>query len=95
MTTPTTIRLDAKLKKRLERLAEQLDRSTHGLMLEGIERMVEAVEERLLLAREAARRSADFDRRHVGYSLDDLAPWFEGVARGQNPAMPRPRRLRR
>lgn len=94
MTKPTTIRLDPKLKKRIERLAAKLDQTPHRLMVEGIEHAVSLAEERLAFEVEVERRARDFDRRRVGYTLDDLVPWFESAARGEKKPFPKARRLK-
>jgi predicted transcriptional regulator len=94
MTKPTTIRLDARLKKRIDKLAVELDQSAHSLMVEGIERAVSAAEEKLAFEAEVSRRARDFDRRGLGYTLDDLVPWFEAAARGKKIRLPKPRRFK-
>ncbi|MFT3710374.1 MAG: hypothetical protein QM817_22350 [Archangium sp.] len=93
MTKPTTIRLDGKLKKRIEKLAAELDQSAHSLMLEGIERVVVMAEERLELLREAERRSAKFARTRKGLPFEDVKSWLDDLAAGKRRALPKARRL--
>ena len=93
MSTPTTIRLDPKLKKRIEKLARALDQSPHSLMVAGIEESVRDAEARLAFVKEARRRKAEFDRDNVGYELADLRDWFCRSAKGERVAFPAPRRL--
>ncbi len=93
MSTPTTIRLDPKLKKRIEKLAKALDQSPHSLMVAGIEDSVRDAESRLAFLKEARRRKAQFDQDQLGYELGDLHSWFQRSAKGERVAFPPPRRL--
>lgn len=93
MSTPTTIRLDPKLKKRIEKLARALDQSPHSLMVAGIEESVRDAEARLAFLKEARERDAEFERTGMGFELADLDEWFDRSAQGERVPLPKPRRL--
>lgn len=94
MTRTTTIRLDPALKRRIDRLATRLDQSAHRVMVDAIEQQVSAAEARLAFEAEVERRDADFEKRGVGFTLDELEPWLQAAARGKRAPLPRARKLR-
>lgn len=95
MTKPTTIRLDPKVRRRLERLADQLDRSAHGLMVEGIETYLQNIEDDLAWERELDRRERAWKKSGATVSLERLKPWFEAARRGVPTKVPPARKRRR
>ncbi len=94
MTRPTTVRLEPALKKRLDKISAELDRTPHSLMVEGITEAISLAEARLTFMKEARRRSADFAKNRVGYDLEDFDDWFRRATKGERrPALPRPHKL--
>jgi predicted transcriptional regulator len=93
MTKPTTIRLAPALKKRIERVAKQLDQTPHSLMLEELEAAIAAREEQLEWDLELDRRQAAFDKTRRAIPHADMRKWFEASARGERPAVPAARRV--
>jgi len=95
MTRPTTIRLDARLRKRLERLADELDRSAHRLMLEGIEAFVQDAEDELEWERELDRRERAAARTGKTIGHDHMKRWFAAARRGERVKVPPARKTPR
>jgi predicted transcriptional regulator len=95
MTKPTTIRLDVKLRKRLEQLAEALDRSAHGLMLEGIEAFVQNAEDDLEWERELDRRERAAAKTGKTIAHADMKRWFAAARRGERREVPAARKRAR
>lgn len=93
MTKPTTIRLAPALKKRIERVAKQLDQTPHSLMLEELEGAIAAREEQLEWDLELDRRQAAFDKTRRAIPHADMRKWFLASSRGEKAAVPAARRV--
>ena len=95
MTTTTTIRLEAQLKKRIERLARKLDQTPHSLMVEELSAAIAAREEELAWDLQLDRRQAAFERTRRGIPHEELRIWFDRTARGDRVRIPAARRIPR
>lgn len=92
MAKNTTIKLPPKLKARLAALAKKSGRSTHGLILEALERHAEWEERMEAFIREALEAGAEIDRTEEVYCAEDVHGWIERLAKRDSPAPPTPRR---
>jgi predicted transcriptional regulator len=72
MTTPTTIKLPASLKKRVAREAKALGQSSHAFILAAVERQTGLSRARREMFDEAQAAEADFDATGRYLTLDDL-----------------------
>lgn len=73
----TSVKLEAGLKDRLDRLAETRRRSAHWLMREAIRQYVEREEARESFRREALQAWQDYRETGRHLSLDETAAWLE------------------
>ena len=88
MTSTTTLKLPDKLKARIKRLAKEMDRSAHAIMVEALEREI-AREERVRdFVREAVAADKSIENGADIYLSNDVHAWMERLAR--NPKAPRP-----
>jgi predicted transcriptional regulator len=90
-TSPTTsVKLDAKTKTRLQRLAEARRRSAHWLMREAIEQYIEREEQRERLRQDAlaAWREYQATGRHVTATEADA--WLAHLEAGEDAEPPPP-----
>ena len=89
MTSTTTLKLPDKLKARIKRLAKEMDRSAHAIMVEALEREI-AREERVRdFVREAVAADKSIENSADIYLSNDVHAWMERLAR--NPKAPRPK----
>jgi len=93
MAATTTLKLPAALKQRLMALAEESGRSTHGLMLEAIERHVEYEERMRAFVEEALTAEQDIERTGEIYAAADVHAWLDRLAQGKKARRPKPWRL--
>jgi predicted transcriptional regulator len=90
MAETTTIRLPPKLRARIHALAKQSGRSAHSLILEAVERHADYEEQMRSLVKEALAADEEIERTGEVYRADDVHAWVERLARGHDPARPKP-----
>lgn len=89
MACTTTLKLPAKLKARIARLANQTGRSAHSVMLEALEREVARAERMREFVREALASDAGIEAGAAVYRAEDVHAWLEHLAAGAKAARPR------
>ncbi|NVK43807.1 MAG: ribbon-helix-helix protein, CopG family [Oceanospirillaceae bacterium] len=77
MTTPTSIKLDDELKRRLQHLADSRRRSAHWLMREAIEQYVEREEQREAFRRDTLKAWEDFQATGLHATADEVEKWLD------------------
>jgi predicted transcriptional regulator len=90
----TTIRLDEKLKARIA-AAARAGKTPHAFMLEAIAESVEQAELDAEFHRVADERWAEIQATGMAVAWEDLKPWLEAKARGEDPERPKPRKFPR
>lgn len=85
----TTLKLPAKLRSRVARLAKRSQRTPHGLMLEAIEREVDRQERVDAFVREAAEADRAVDRGGQTFAASEVHDWIRRLA--SSPDAPRPK----
>jgi len=90
MTATTTLKLSAKLKTRIARLAKETGRSVHSLMIEALEREVAREERMREFVREALAADTAVEEGAVVYRAEDVHPWLERLAWNRRAARPKP-----
>ena len=93
MASPTTLKLPEKLKARVARLARDSNRSSHGMMIEAIEREVDRQERYRAFVNEALAADREIDRGAPVYAARDVHAWMERLA--TDGKAPRPKAWRR
>jgi predicted transcriptional regulator len=90
MSATTSLKLDAEIKARLQRLAEARRRSQHWLMREAIEQYVDREERRERLREDALAAWTEFQGsgRHV--SDDEADAWLGRLEAGEDADPPEP-----
>ena len=86
----TTLKLPAKLKSRVARLAKRSQRTPHGLMLEAIEREVDRQERVDAFVREALEADRAIDQGGETFAAADVHAWIARLARTPQPSRPKP-----
>jgi predicted transcriptional regulator len=81
MTATTTVRLPPKLRARVQALAKQTGRSTHGLIVEAIERHAAYEEQMRSLVAEALAADEEIERTGEVYRAEDVHAWMKRLAR--------------
>jgi predicted transcriptional regulator len=88
-TPPTTsLKLDAEIKARLQRLAETRRRSTHCLMREAIEQYVEREECREGLRRDALAAWTDYQATGHHVTAEEADAWLARLEAGEDAEPP-------
>ena len=90
MADTTTLKLPAKLKARIAKLAKQSGRSAHSLMVQAIERETAREERMRDFVREALASKADVEAGGAVYRAEDVHAWMEKLAKGEKPPRPSP-----
>jgi len=90
MAGTTTLKLSAKLKARIIRLAKATGRTAHSLMIEALEREVTREERMKAFVREALAAKADVEAGGAVYRVEDVHAWLERLARDRKASRPQP-----
>jgi predicted transcriptional regulator len=75
--TPTPLKLDPELMKRLKRLAAARHRAPHLLMREAIAQYVEREERRQALHKDAVAAWEEYEETGLHVSGDEVTAWLE------------------
>lgn len=84
----TSLKLDAKIKKRMQKLAEARSRSAHWLMREAIEQYVEREEKREALRQAALAAWADYRATGLHVTASEADAWLEKLEAGKDADAP-------
>lgn len=90
MSATTTLKLPERLKTRIARLAKQTQRTTHGFMVEALEREVAREERMRNFIREALAADTAIENGAAVYRAEDVHSWLERLARNRKAARPKP-----
>jgi len=91
MAATTTLKLPAKLKTRIARLAKKSGRSARSFVVEALEREVTYVERMHDLVQEALAGEDTVARGAAVYRAEDVHAWLNRLARtGKAAARPKP-----
>ena len=88
-----SLRVPLEVKKKVAKLAEVQDTTSHAFMLEAIREKVEAEEARAAFRAEARRRLMRMHRTGLGIPAEEVFGYFRERARGGKPARPKPRKF--
>ncbi|MFZ3341197.1 MAG: ribbon-helix-helix protein, CopG family [Terriglobales bacterium] len=91
MSTPstTTLKLDGKTKKRVQRLASTRRRSAHWLMREAIEQYVEREERREQFRQDALAAWDHYQTTGLHATAEEADAWLARLEAGKNAAPPK------
>ncbi|KAA9131598.1 hypothetical protein F3N42_09795 [Marinihelvus fidelis] len=89
MASTTTIKLAPELKARVIELAGRTGRSTHGFIIEAVERLTAHEEKMRDFVEEALAADADIERTGEVYRADDVHAWLDQLAAGEHAKPPR------
>jgi predicted transcriptional regulator len=85
----TSLKLDATVKERVQRLASVRRRSPHWLMREAIEEYVEREEKREQFRRDALSAWDHYQATGLHVSAEDADAWLAKLEAGKNVAPPK------
>ena len=88
-----SLRIPPEVKKKVARLAEAQDTTSHAFMLEAIREKVEADEARAAFHAEGRRRLARMKKTGLGIPAEDVLAYFRALAAGKNPQRPKARKI--
>ena len=88
-----SLRVPPEVKKKVGRLAEAQDTTSHAFMLEAIREKVEADEARAAFHAEGRRRLARMKKSGLGIPVDEGFAYLGRRALGKPAARPKPRRI--
>ena len=86
----TSLKLSAKLKDRVDRLAKQDGVTPHALMVRAIETQVEAMERHEQFIKDAAAADREMKETGLGYAAEDVHRYLRAKARGEKVKRPKP-----
>ncbi len=85
---PTTIKIPAKTKERIQALASVRKRSTHALMLEALETFIDREESREAWRQEGIRAYNDFQMAGLHVTGEEADAWLARLESGDHAEMP-------
>ena len=88
-----SLRVPPEVKKKIAKLAEAQDTTSHAFMLAAIREKIEAEEARAAFHAEARRRLARMQKTGLGIPAEEVLAYLRERARGGKPARPRARKL--
>lgn len=88
----TSLKLEAAVKDRLQRLAKARRRSSHWLMREAIEQYLEREERRERLRQDALAAWADYEATGLHATAEEVDVWLARLEAGEDAAAPEPHR---
>jgi predicted transcriptional regulator len=89
---PTTLKLPADLKKRVQRAAASRGDSPHSFMLKAIETETALAEQRRSFVAEAREAMDDFDRTGLAYDATEVHAYLRARAAGRKATRPKAKR---
>jgi len=90
VTATTTLKLPARLKMRIARVATKTGRTPHGFMLEALERETAREERMEAFVKEALAADRAIEETGEVYAADDVHAWLTRLASGRAGARPKP-----
>jgi predicted DNA-binding protein len=94
-TVATSLKIPARMKKRVETVAKRTGLTAHAFMLRAIETELETAERFRRFIDDALAAEKEMLAGGKGIALDEARAYFEAIARGKPVARPRPRRWRK
>lgn len=88
-----SLRIPPEVKKKVARLAEAQDTTSHAFMLKAIREKVAADELRAAFHAEGRRRLAQMKKTGLGIPADEVFAYLEQRALGKPAVRPKPRRI--
>jgi predicted transcriptional regulator len=82
-TSTTTLRLDARMKARIAKLAKKSGKSPHSFVLDMLEGALSAQESREEFEKEAAARLKQIDATGLALDWDETKAWLRARAAGK------------
>ena len=89
-TKSTSLKLPRELKARIARIAKKTGRTSHGFMIEALERQTAREERMEQFVREALEADRDIDAGAEVYAAGDVHAWLGRLARGEKAPRPKP-----
>jgi predicted transcriptional regulator len=90
MKQTTTLKLPRTLKSRIARVAKKTRRTSHGFMLEALERETARAERMEAFVAEALAADRAIDKTGEVYAADEVHAWLERLATRKKAARPKP-----
>lgn len=84
----TSLKLDAEIKERMQKLAEARNRSAHWLMREAIQQYIEREEKREALRQAALDAWADYQASGLHVTAREADAWLEKLEAGKDADAP-------
>ena len=88
-----SLRVPPEVKKKVAKLAEAQDTTSHAFMLSAIREKVQAEEARAAFHAEARRRLARMQKTGLAIPAEEVLAYVRERARGGAPARPKPRKF--
>ena len=89
-TSTTSVKLDRKIKARLQKLAQARRRSSHWIMREAVEQYVTREEKREQLRRDALAAWAEYQESGLHITHKEADAWLRRLAAGEDVEPPEP-----
>ncbi|MGH7820090.1 MAG: CopG family ribbon-helix-helix protein [Candidatus Binatia bacterium] len=90
MAETTTLKLPARLRTRIARIARKTGRTPHRFMLEAIERETDREERMEAFVKEALAADRAIEEGGEVHAAQDVHPWLRRLASGEATPKPRP-----
>jgi predicted transcriptional regulator len=94
-TVATSLKLPARVKKRIEAVAKRTGLTPHAFMLQAIETELEAAERYRRFIDDALQAEKEMQASGKGIALEEARAYFDAMAQGKPAARPRPKAWRK
>ena len=90
----TSLKLPAKLKDRIDRVARQEGETPHALMVRALESQVDSMEKHAQFVKDALEAKKEMEETGIAYAAEDVHAYLRAKARGEKVRRPKPVRWR-
>jgi predicted transcriptional regulator len=90
MTSTTSLKLPDELKAQIAEAAKDEGKTSHALMIDALQMVMDETRMRKQFYREAMEAKADMIRTNISYSHEEIAKWMRARVRGDMSAKPMP-----
>ncbi len=86
----TSLKLPAKLKDRIDRVARQEGETPHALMVRALESQIDSMEKHAQFVKDALEAKREMEETGLAYAAEDVFKYLRAKVRGRKVRRPKP-----
>src|SRR5258708_3416693 len=87
---PTSLKLPAKLKDRIDRVARLEGETPHALMVKALESQIDAMEKHAQFVKDTLEAKKEMEETGLAYAAEDVYKYLRAKVRGRKVRRPKP-----